>query len=390
MPTWIRLVGAFALAFAGCDGDDEEGGEPEPMEQDVAPEDEAKEGKTEEAEYDPTQFCLDNGSVPNAPNVGPAALGDTVLGTSGRADGFGNETWGAEYGAELSLQGVAGGPHGVETLIRGELVGSATVFDISQDVVRIVLDGVSTGDGMTGFEATLTILDRYSFPLLDYEGNFSDEQHFSAPLFTATTGVPLVPGLAPVEVSATATGQLGYLVSGQILPKGIAVLVRPEAAVLITAQANVGAEGIAAARVEGQVELLRLSVPIQAALTFDDQGGIEFTWDVRVDMDADWLAGDMEVVASAFGADRYRKSIAEWEGWHLSTTHLTNGAGAIFPGAPGSAIPASCSGATRPGTRSPGRRTTRRRRSGRRRSRWLRWASRRMRRTEILSRRWMH
>jgi|GEM_PF-2218210 len=329
--SWIQPVLVTLVMIVGCGGDEEE---EEPAEQGLAPEDEAAEGKTAEAQYDPTQFCLDNDMAPITPNVGPSALGDTVLGTSGRADGFGNETWGAEYGAELSLQGVSGGPRGVETLIRGELVGAATVFDFSQNVVRIALDGVSAGDGHTGFDATLTILDRFSYPLFDYEGNFSDEKHFSAPLFTATTGVPLVPGLAPVEVSATATGQLGYLLSGQILPKGIAVVVRPEAAILVTAQANVGAEGIASARVEGQVELIRLSVPIQAALTFEEDGGIEFSWDVRVDMDAAWLAGDLEVVASAFGQDRYRKSIAEWEGWELTVTNLTDGSGEIFPGAP--------------------------------------------------------
>jgi len=334
---WVKSTVVLALLACGCGGEEPE--ESEPDEQDLTPEDEAGEGKTAEAQYEPTKFCLDNDAPPLTPNVGPAALGETVLGTSGRADEFGNETWGAEYGAELSLQGVSGGPRGVETLIRGELVGSATVFDFSQDVVRIVLDGVSAGDGMTGFDASLVILDRFTFPLFDYEGNFSDEKHFSAPLFTANTGVPLVPGLAPVEVSATATGQLGYVISGQILPKGIVVVVRPEAAILVTAQASVGSEGIASARVEGQVELIRLSVPIQAALTFDDQNNIEFSWDVRVDMDAAWLSGDLEVVASAFGEDRYRKSIAEWEGWDLTVSHLSDGAGSIFPGAPGTCTP---------------------------------------------------
>ena len=47
------------------------------------------------------------------------------------------------------------------------------------------------------------------------------------------------------------------------------------------------------------------------------------------------LPADIEVIASAFGADRYRKLLAEWEGYHLNTTHMTNGAGDIFPGAPG-------------------------------------------------------
>ena len=273
--------------------------------------------------------------TPNGPYVGPSALGSTVLGTSGRADGFGNESWGAEYGAELSLRGVTGGPHGNETVVRGELVGRATVYDISADVVRIVLDGTSAADGKAEFDANLSILDRYTYPLFSYEGNFSDEKRFSAQLLTATTGVPLVPGLAPVEVNASIVGSMGYLVSGQILPKGIAILVRPEASVLATATAQAGVGNIASARVEGQLELITISVPIQAALTFDEKEGIEFRWDVRVDMDADWLGGDIEVIATALGQDRYRKSLAEFEGYHLSTTHLSNGAGEIFPGAPG-------------------------------------------------------
>ncbi|MEM6989075.1 MAG: HEAT repeat domain-containing protein [Myxococcota bacterium] len=322
---------ALLLPIVGCDeGDADE----EPVEEELEPEEDASEGKTAESEYNPTDFCLENGAINNGPNVGPAALGDTVLGTSGRADGFGNESWGAAYGAELSLKGVSGGPNGAETLIRGELVGTATVFDFSADVVRVVLEGASTANGMTGFDASLTVLDRFTYPLFDYDANFSDEQHFSAPLFTATTGVPLIPGLAPVELNASVVGQLGYLLSGQILPKGIAILVRPEASLLVTATASVDA-GIAAARAEGQIQLLNLSVPIQVALTFDDTAGIRFDWDVRVDMDADWLAGDIEVIADAFGEERYRKAIAEWEGWHLSTTHLSDGAGEIFPGAPG-------------------------------------------------------
>ncbi len=333
-----RVISWLAVAslVVGCaeDTDDEL-----PEEMELSPEDEASEGKTGEAAYQPTNFCLEGGPIPNGPNLGPAALGDLVVGTSGRADEFGNESWGAGYGAELSLQGISGGPHGAETVIRGELVGSAIVFDLAADVVRIGLDGKSTADGMTGFDADLTILDRWSFPLLSYEGDFSDEQHFSAPLFTATTGVPLVPGLAPVEVEASAVGQLGYLVSGQILPRGIAILVRPQASVLVTAQANVGAAGVASARVEGQLELLTISVPIQAALTFDETDGIEFAWDVRVDIDADWLAGDLQLIATAFGEERYRKAIAEWNGWHLSTTKLSDGAGEIFPGAPADCRP---------------------------------------------------
>jgi HEAT repeat protein len=83
------------------------------------------------------------------------------------------------------------------------------------------------------------------------------------------------------------------------------------------------------------MELLTLSVPIQAALTYTEEEGLQFRWDVRVDLDADWLAGNIEVVASAFGQERYRKPLVEWEGFHISTTHMSNGAGDIFPGKPG-------------------------------------------------------
>jgi HEAT repeat protein len=328
------------LGLGGCDPGEEEGRPvDEGSELELDAEEDAEGGKTGEASFDPTRFCLENEDGPRGPHVGPAALGANVLGTSGRADGFGNESWGAEYGATLSLKGVEGGPRGTETRVRGELVGRATAYDVTADVVRIALDGHSAADGNAAFDANLTILDRFVYPLFSYEGDFSDEKSFSAPLLTATTGVPLVPGLAPVEVEVAVTGQLGYLVSGQLLPRGIAILVRPQATILATATASASAIGIAQARVEGHLELLELSVPIQVALLYDEEDGLQFRWDVRVDLSADWLAGTIDLVASAFGQERYRKSLAQWEGYHLATTHLSDGAGEIFPGHPGNCDP---------------------------------------------------
>ena len=138
------------------------------------------------------------------------------------------------------------------------------MFDLSANVIRIVLDGSSAADGKAAFDANLSILDRFTYPLFSYEGNFSDEKNFSASLFTATTGVPLVPGLAPVEVSASIVGQLGYLVSGMVLAQwNRGARAAAGISVLVSAQAHVGAAGIASARVEGQLELLTISLPIQ-------------------------------------------------------------------------------------------------------------------------------
>ena len=90
------------LVLSSC-GEDEP--EEEPDEQDLSSEDEASEGKTDESPYTPTMFCLDNGSIPNGPNVGPAALGESVLGTGGRADCFGERHLGRRVRRGAEPQG---------------------------------------------------------------------------------------------------------------------------------------------------------------------------------------------------------------------------------------------------------------------------------------------
>lgn len=150
-----------------------------------------------------------------------------------------------------------------------------------------------------------------------YDPSFSTSASvgFAYPVeFLSATKTYMI-GPVPVLLTAELVGSLGVTVSGKFGTSTVTLGAEPYVSVDAALGAGVGCK-MASAGVEGSLELVKVSVPATAAITFN--GDRTFDWKLDLDLVVSGLSGEIALVAKLMGETVGSLTIFDWKGFEWS------------------------------------------------------------------------
>jgi hypothetical protein len=309
-------------------------------------------GSTSAYAIAPPDFELIIEPMPNSAHIGvpPALTFDPIFGnTDGTAalfrrfsyaDSFGNSTFGAGYSLSGELKGTtaeAGGTTGDVLQAKGNLRGTARLFESSRDIVDV--RGEARTEANVGYDASFDVLVLgASIFHRETAGALTETRDFSRTFFSASAVYALGP--IPITVNGSVVGAVGYTVSGG--PNvgsglgGVEMHFTPNLNAQVVASAAIGVPG-ARAGVEGQLTLVRASLPVNAEASIAnrlvlERGGARVPHDfidysLNSTLTVSTLSGEISLFAELLRR-RWERTIAQWSGY-TQTVPLVNRSGSV-------------------------------------------------------------
>lgn len=245
--------------------------------------------------------------------------------TLSTGDDFGNNTWGAGYevGASISARSAnLAGTDGDLLEADGYAKATATVFGKKKTIAYVVGELSSEYGEAIGGSVNVYVLGSNIYNH-GVSHTLAFDKSWSRTFFSASQTYMVGP--VPISVSASVSGELGFQLTGGLTTHGIQAEFEPFAGADVAASAGVGISGVASAGVTGELELVRISLPMTAELDVSQVVlSRRLTWGLSVDLVFEALAGKLKVYAELLWA-RYEKTIASWSGTSWTTSLYDNG-----------------------------------------------------------------
>ncbi|WP_021781242.1 hypothetical protein [Myxococcus hansupus] len=288
---------------------------------------------------DPDIIVFDfEGETPDAANTteGPGGQVDPSTANTGgqpfsktfhKSEGFGNNTFGAGYVIDVSLNGIPATPSAgakLDAVAEGKIWAKA--FSANQrEVVRARAAGSAQQNAFASAKVNVYVMGSqvYSKDLLS--GTLVDETLFNRTFFSASKTFTIL--FIPVTVTAALNGNAGIKVDGSVDTTVVKLVATPKGSIYASASAAVNVF-VASIGVEGSLTLITASLPTTGQLVSTSCNSLD--WNLKSDFNINTLSGNLKAFVKIklfFIKKKASLTIAKWSGstknWNLINTTST-------------------------------------------------------------------
>ncbi|WP_141621474.1 hypothetical protein [Myxococcus sp. AB036A] len=288
---------------------------------------------------DPDIIVFDyEGETPDAatPTEGPGGQVDPSTANTGgqpfsktfhKSEGFGNNTFGAGYVIDVSLNGIpatssAGAK--LDAVAEGKIWAKA--FSSNQrEVVRARAAGSAQQNAFANAKVNVYVLGSQVYSKDLTSGTLVDEPLFNRTFFSASKTFTIL--FIPVTVTASLNGTAGIKVDGSVNTTVVKLIATPKGSIYASASAAVNV-WVASIGVEGNLTLINVSLPTTGQLVSTSCSTLD--WNLKSDFNLNTLSGNLKAfvkVKLLFIKKKASLTIAKWSGstknWTLVNTTST-------------------------------------------------------------------
>gem|GEM_PF-4589900 len=314
---------------------------------------------------DPDIVVFDyEGATPDASSTteGPGGQVDPSTANTGgqpfsktfhKSEGFGNNTFGAGYVVDVSLNGIpasASAGAKLDAVAEGKVWAKA-FSSTEREVVRARASGSAQQNAFATAKVNVYVMGSQVYSKDLTSGTLVDEPLFNRTFFSASKTFTIL--FIPVTVTASLNGNAGIKVDGSVNTTVVKLVATPKGSVYASASAAVNVI-VASIGVEGNLTLINASLPTTGQLVSTSCSTLD--WNLKSDFNINTLSGNLKAfvkIKLLFIKKKASLTIAQWSGstknWNLvnttSTVPLTfacangtpvGGTGTLLPGTGGS------------------------------------------------------